>query len=98
MTHITEHDTKQEGERNNGEHGRVHLFVHWNTISVDNLLESKGKFIAFNVGRRFNSMVTESLEVSRRIVLKYFSDLAFVGNGAPEESNISTCSWFHIVQ
>lgn len=97
MTHISEHDTKQEGERNNGKYSRVYLFVHWNTIGVDNLLESKSKFIAFNIGRRLNSMVAESLEVSGRIVLKDFSDLTFVCNRAPEESNICTSSWLHIV-
>ena len=42
--HITEHDTKQKGERHTREDSRICLFVVRNAVGIHNLLENARKF------------------------------------------------------
>ena len=50
MNDITKHDTKLEGEGNNGEDSRVDFFVVGYAIGVHNFLESPGEFIGVKEG------------------------------------------------
>jgi hypothetical protein len=98
MTHITEHDTEQEGESHTGKYSRVNFLVHGNTISVNDFLEGPCELISFKVSRRLDSMVTKSLIVRSGIVLKNFPDLRLLFNGAPEEANVGGLTLLHLVE
>lgn len=49
MNDITEHDTKEEGECHNGKDSRVDFFVIWDSIGINDLLESPCHFIGLKV-------------------------------------------------
>jgi hypothetical protein len=46
MHDITEHDSEQEGEGDDGGDGRVEFLVIWSTISINNKLENINKIIS----------------------------------------------------
>jgi hypothetical protein len=98
VTHITEHDTEQEREGDTSEDSGVDFFVHGDTISVDDLLEGPCELVSLEVSRRFNSVVTKSLIVSCGVVLENLSDLWLLLNRAPEETNVSSSTLFHLVE
>ena len=50
MTHITEHNTEQEGENRNGVQSRIYLLVSGNTVSVDDFLEGRCESVGLDVG------------------------------------------------
>jgi hypothetical protein len=45
MHEITEHHTEEEWERHACENGRIHFFVTWNTVSINNFLENCGELV-----------------------------------------------------
>ena len=51
MSVVSEHNSKEEGERHNSEGGRVSLLVIGDSVSVYNLLEEVGHVVRFNVRR-----------------------------------------------
>ena len=98
MSHISKHDTKEEGERNTSEDSGVNFLVHGDTIGVDNLLESPSEVIVFYVSGWLDCVVTESLKVCGGVCLQCLSNLLFVGNWTPEESNVSTSTLSHVIE
>ena len=52
MEDVTEHDSKEEGEGDTREDGRVHLLVMRDTIGIYDFLERPDEVISFNKGRR----------------------------------------------
>ena len=64
MADITEHDSKEEGKRDNDRDGRVDLLVRGRSIGVDDGLESIGKLVRADVGRR--RLVSSNLVDNRR--------------------------------
>jgi len=62
MTNITKHNTEKERERHACKNGWVYFFVRWNTIGVDNFLESPCKFIVSEQTWRFDMMVQYLIE------------------------------------
>lgn len=49
MQEISEHDTKEEWERNAGEHSWVYLFVISYTVSINNFLENRCELIRLEI-------------------------------------------------
>jgi len=88
MTDITKHDSEEEGEGNDSKDTWVNFFVHWDTISVNDLLESGGEFIHLQISGRLNIVVLESLEVSGWELRENISDLLFLFAWAPEITNV----------
>ena len=59
MTHITEHHSKEEWEGRHCQQSWVSFKVVGSTISVNNLLESEGEFVEWNVGWWNNLVIVE---------------------------------------
>ena len=98
MTHISKHDSEQEGERNASEKSRVGLFVHRLTIGVNNFLESPGKLIGFNVGGRDYSMLIESFECCGWVLLELLPDHFFISARSPKETNVISSAYLCVIQ
>ena len=49
MTNITEHHTKQKRKDSNSKQSRIHLFVSWHTISINNLLKWSCEIVSLEV-------------------------------------------------
>jgi hypothetical protein len=56
VTHISKHDTEQEGEGNYTKDWRVYFFVVGYTVGIDNFLEYPSELIHSEETRRLNSM------------------------------------------
>ena len=56
MTYITEHNTKQEWEGDDGKHSRVSFLVGRDTVSVNNFLECPLNFVDSKERWRFSVM------------------------------------------
>ena len=52
MSNITKHDSKQEGEHDNGEHSWVDLSVPRYSVGVDDFLEGCGEVVGSEVSGR----------------------------------------------
>lgn len=50
MSHIPEHHSEEEGEGNNSEEGWIDLFILWDAVSVNNLLERSGEVCGLEEG------------------------------------------------
>lgn len=90
MTHISEHDTEEEGEGDTGENSRVNFFIRGNTIGVHNFLESPCEIVASEQTRRFHVMFGDDVECwNFHIHIFVFNflhlrvDLDFVSSGDP---------------
>jgi len=68
MSNITKHDTEQEWESNNSKDCWVYFLIHWDTIGVNDLLESISELIRFDISRWGNWMILKSLEIGCGIV------------------------------
>ena len=97
MTHISEHNTKEEGEGYASENGWVNLLVHGHTISVDDFLKSPCKFVSLEVGGGLDVVAIESFELSRGVALEHFSDVDLIFDRAPEEADVGSLTLFHVV-
>jgi hypothetical protein len=98
VTHITEHDSKEEGEGDLGEDGGVDFLVHGDTIGVHNLLERPCEVVDFDVSGRLNCVVSELLEVSGGVVLQDFLDSGLVIIWRPEVADVGVATNLEVVQ
>ena len=73
MSHISKHDSKEEWESDTSKDRRIDLFVHWDTVGVNNLLEWPREVICLDVGRWCDIMSFEFLKISSRMGLQYLS-------------------------
>ena len=74
MAHISEHDSKEEGERHDGEDRGVHFLIHGHSISVNDLLEGEGEFVGLDIGWWHDGVIGEPLEIGCGVVLEDFFD------------------------
>ena len=98
MTHVSEHDTEKEWERDAGKHSWVSFLVHGDTIGVDDLLEGSSEFISFEIGGGSDCMIVKSFKVGCGVLRKSLSNLFFISNGGPEESNVGSSTLSHVVE
>lgn len=98
MSNISKHYTEKEGESNDGKNGWVHFFVHWDTVGVNDFLESEGKLVHFQVGRGLDGVVLESFEICSHEVSKAFLYMVFFFTRAPEIADIGCLALFHIIE
>lgn len=60
VTHITEHNAKEEWEGRDSHRGRVSLLVLWYTVSINDQLEAGSSLICLYIGRSLNTVVVVS--------------------------------------
>lgn len=97
MTHISEHDTEEEGEGYASKNGWVNLLVHGHTISVDDFLESPCEFVSLEVGRGLDVVAVESFELCCGVALEHFSDVDLIFDRAPKEADVGSLTLLHVV-
>lgn len=74
MADITEHDSVQEGESDDGKDSRVGFFVGRHAVSVDDVLEDLGDLVHAEVARRLDVVLRYKFECGHFDVLVLFLD------------------------
>jgi hypothetical protein len=87
MADISEHDTKKEGEGNDGEDCWVHLLEHGDAIGVHNFLKGTGEIVTLDIGWLLYLMIFIPSDFSRIKISKIMSEIIFGSSGAPEVPN-----------
>lgn len=100
MTHVSVHDSEEEGESHTAKNRRVHLFVIRDSISTSDSLEHISEFICLEIRGRNDSMVFSFINL-RTVYVSislYFIDLLFellnLTKRSPEKTNEKFVSKF----
>ena len=95
MANITEHNTKQEREGDNGKYSWIYFLMHRDAICVHNFLENKCKIVCFYIGWWLDRMIFESFNLCGRESTKFIFQFIFSYTWAPEITDISGVSLSH---
>lgn len=98
MTHVTEHDTKEEREGHNRQIGGVCLLVLWDTIRVYYLLKGKCEFIGLDISRSCNVVILVPDHAHCRELTHFLHEARLQVSRRPEIAEESCVLHLHHIQ